>query len=258
MRLANAIFFILFFVSTVQAQHLINVRAGLITLAEGPVFLEEKPFQFKSEDLKALQREQRLQTTAGRVEVQLGPGTSLWMGANGSIRMINPVLENTVIQIEDGEIFIEIAEKYKNNSLSILSGSSSVEIKEPGQYRFTSNPHQLQVFKGKAKVRQNNKKHTVKKGKAADLDNLFEIYKFQESRHDPLLQWAARRSRIVHGPILLAQRMEATRQRTNNQRYWFEMQRMQQMQIQRMQQELQMQQTQIQRMQQMQQQQSYQ
>lgn len=241
MRRIVTVFFLFCVITPVHAQYLISSRAGLITFADGPVFLEQTPFQFDEDRLRELAKGQRLQTATGRAEVQLGPATSLWMGTQASIRMIEPLLTNTSVQLEQGEFFIEIAQKYKKNVLNILLGDTVVELKEIGLYHFSCNPNQMHVYKGKAKLRQNNKEKTVKKGKAADLVRPLKIYKFQKNPPNALLQWAARRSQVLFRPIMLARRMEAVRRQMGDRVFWQQMQQIQEMQA-RMEQQMQMEQ----------------
>ena len=233
MRWITTIFFIFYIIAPVHAQHLISAHAGLITFTEGPVFLDQTPFQFSEDQLRELAKGQRLQTTAtGRAEVQLGPATSLWMGKQAGIRMIDPLLTNTSIQLEQGEIFIEIAQKYEKNILNILLGDTAVELKEIGLYHLSCNPNQIHVYKGTVKLRQNNKEKTVKMGKAADLGNPLKIYAFQESQPNAILQWANRRSQVLFRPIMLTRRMESARRQTEDRLFWQQVQQVQEMQIQ--------------------------
>jgi hypothetical protein len=242
MRPAALAFFLFCIIPGLAAQQLIHARAGLITFAEGTVLLGKMPFQFSAEKLEVLENGQVLQTVTGRAEVQLGPGSSLWMAPGGSIRMVRSALDDTVVQIERGEIFIEIAEKYKNNLLSIRTGESEAELKEKGRYSFKESPGRLCVHQGKARLLVSGKQITVKKGKAAFLEAPYKVRELRQIGHDPLSSWAAERSRVLFQPILLARRMEAARQQMENLRYWREMEQMREQEQLRMQQEMQLEQ----------------
>lgn len=242
MRPAALAIFLFCIIPGLAAQQLINARAGLITFAEGPVLLGKIPFQFSVEKPEVLENGQVLQTVSGRAEVQLGPGSSLWMDSGSSIRMVRSALDDTVVQLESGEIFIEIAEKYKNNLLSVRTGDSAVELKEKGQYSFKKSPVRLCVHQGKARLLVSGKKITVKKGKVAFLEPPYKVRKLRQIGHDPLSAWAAERSRVLFQPILLARRMEAARQQMENMRYWREMQQLREQEQLRMQQEMQLEQ----------------
>ena len=239
MRPAALTFFVFCILPGLAAQQLINARAGLITFAEGPVLLEKMPFQFSAEKLAELESGQVLQTVTGWAEVQLGPGSSLWMGPGSAIRMVRSALEDTLIRIERGEIFVEIAEKYKGNLLTIGLGDSEIELKEQGQYSFKESPNRIYVYQGKARISARNKGLTVKKDRVAYLDPPCKIEKSERIGHDALEKWAMERSRVLFRPILLARRMEAARQQIENLRYWQEMQQLRDLEQRRMQQEMQ-------------------
>jgi hypothetical protein len=242
MKPAALAFMLFCIIPRLAAQQLINARAGLITFAEGPVLLEKMPFQFSAEKLKVLGNGQTLQTDAGKAEVQLGPGTSLWMNSGTGIRMVRSILKDTVVRIERGEVFIEIAEKYKDNLLSIRLGDSVVELREKGRYSFRENPNRLYVHQGKARLSVGGKNLTVKKDKVAYLDSPYKVQKFEQMGDDSLEKWAVERSRVLFQPILMARRAEAVRQQMENLRYWQEMQQLRELEQMRMQQEMQLEQ----------------
>ncbi|MEJ2110166.1 MAG: hypothetical protein P8Z37_09690 [Acidobacteriota bacterium] len=237
MRLAAAICFIIYAFSPAQAQYIVNARAGLITSAHGQLYLDKKPFHFTQNRYEELAKGQRLETTSGLAEIQLGPAASLWMGLQGSIGMLSPNITNTVVRLERGEIFIEIAEKYKKNKISVQLGNAVVELKEIGRYYINSTPPQLHVLEGKAGIQRNDRGKTVKKGKAVDLSDRMNIFAFREDWSNQLLDWANKRSNILFYPVRMARRMEALRRQMDNLRYFRDMQEFQQMQIQQMQME---------------------
>lgn len=242
MRSAAFTLIVFCIIPRLAAQQLINARAGLITFAEGPVLLEKIPFQFSPENLKELDNGQTLQTLEGKAEVQLGPGASLWMNPGSSIRMVQSILKDTVVRIERGEVFIEIAEKYKNNLLSIRLGDSVIELREMGQYSFKESPNRLYVHQGKARLSIKGKNLNVKKGRVARLAPPYKVQEFKQIADNALEKWALERSRVLFQPIMMARRAEAARQQMENLRYLREMQQMRELEQMRMQQEMQMQQ----------------
>lgn len=242
MRIAALTILLFSTIPGLPGQNLINARAGLITFAEGRVLLEKLPLQFSAERLEVFESGQLLQTVTGKAEVQLGPGSSLWIGPGSGIRMVRSALHDTVIQVERGEVFIEIVEKYKNNLLNIRLGNSVVELKERGRYSFKRDPNRLYVHQGKASISMDGKNLTVKKGRVAYLGSPEKIQEFKQINYGPLEKWAMERSRIVFQPVLLARRMEAARLQMENRRYWQEMQQLRELEQMRMQQEMQMEQ----------------
>jgi len=211
MRLIVQIFLFLFFASYAWSQYLVSVRAGLINHAEGLVSLDNKPLQFRTDHLQELTKGQYLRTYSGKVELQLGPAASLWMGESGSLQMVNPNITDTRLRIEKGSIFIEIIEKYKKNRISIQLGESVIELKEIGLYRLDSELQHLYVFNGKAEIRRNQKKATVKQGKFSDLDNNLKTSKFDKNQEDSLHTWMTHRSNVLYMRIKRARRMQDRR-----------------------------------------------
>jgi len=237
MRVFGKIFLLLFFASPVWAQHVVSVRAGLINYVEGQVYLDEAPFEFNADHLQELEKGQYLRTGSGKAEVQLGPGASLWMDENGSLQMVNPSLTDTRLRIERGSIFIEIIEKYKNNKISIQMGTSVIELKKTGLYRLDSASPYLYVFNGKAEIRENRNRITVKQGKFADLNNNLEISKFDKDWKDTFRDWTAHRSFVIYHRIKLARMMEGMAQRMAGRRLMWEMENFARQQIQQQQQQ---------------------
>ena len=90
MRIILNVVLVLCFTFSTPTQYVTNAKAGLITCAEGAVLLDGEPFHFNAENLRQLPDELSLQTTSGRVEVQLGLAASLWMGEDGSLNIPGP------------------------------------------------------------------------------------------------------------------------------------------------------------------------
>jgi hypothetical protein len=237
MRLFGKIFLLLFFASPAWAQYVVSVRAGLINYVEGRVYLDESPFEFNADHLQELEKGQYLRTGTGKAEVQLGPGASLWMDENGSLQMVNPSLTDTRLRIERGSIFIEIIEKYKNNKITIQMGTSVIELKETGLYRLDSALPYLYVFNGKAEIRENRNRATVKQGKFADLNNNLEISKFDKDWKDTFRNWTTQRSFVIYRRIRFARMRESMAIRMAGRRHMWELEHFARQQMQQQQQQ---------------------
>jgi hypothetical protein len=221
MRLIGKILLFLFLGTSAWAQYLVSVRAGLINYAEGLVYLDEKPFEFRADRLQELAKGQYLRTGPGKVEVQLGPAASLWMGECGSLEMLDPDITDIRLRIETGSVFIEIIEEYENNKINIQLGTAGIELKETGLYRLDCMPPKLYAFNGKAEIQDENTKKTVKQGKFADLGNNIEISEFDRDRNDPFYKWTNQRSHVIFGRIRYARIMEGLeRQRESMRLQW--------------------------------------
>jgi len=206
-------------ISPIRAQHLVSIRAGLITYAHGEVFLDGKPFEFTPDRMKELPKGQRLRTDKGRVEVQLGPGATLWMEENSVIRMIDPVLTDTQIQFEQGKIIVEVIDNYKNDILRIHLGKALIEPKKVGLYLVSSHPSRTYVFHGKAEVQLENGKKDIKAGHCANLDKSLGIKEFDPEWSNPFYSWTMQRSDIIYGKIKLARIQEQALRQMENSRF---------------------------------------
>jgi hypothetical protein len=99
--LGNTLLF-LWIVCPVWAQSVVGIHPGVIGYAGGEVYFDRKVLDFKSTQHQNLEKEQKLQTLAGKVEVQLGPVVTLWMGNVARLRMVEPDITNTTLRIEEG------------------------------------------------------------------------------------------------------------------------------------------------------------
>lgn len=194
MRLLGKIGLALLIATSAGAQQVISVRAGLISYAEGSVYIDQERLQFNTYGLLEVKKGECLRTGEGRAEIQLGPGAVLRMGGGGILWMENSSLPNMQVRIERGSILVEIFEKVKNNKLRLRFEEAVIEFKQTGLYRLNSEQFELLVYGGKAEIKRAGKKVTVKKGKAADFTAGLKVSKFETKEIDPMHRWAAVRS----------------------------------------------------------------
>jgi hypothetical protein len=194
MKLCGVIALLAFLAISAYAQQAIGVRAGLISCTEGSVYLGDDLLQQAMDLYCTMPERQQLRTGSGRVEMQLGLGAVLRMGANGILRLEDSRLEDVKLLIESGSVLIEIFEKIRGNKVEVHFGNTRMEFREKGLYRIDTERPRLRVYGGKAKLWHCNKKATVKPGKSADLDNSLKISDFDCKQMDSLHRWAARRS----------------------------------------------------------------
>jgi hypothetical protein len=178
----------------VFGQKAISVRAGLITGAEGSIYLENNPLKFSADRLPSVAKGQRLSTRTGRVEMQLGLGSVLRMGENAALRLTDSRLEDVQLQIESGSVLVEIFEKIRSNKIKVHFGNALIAIEKTGLYRLDARRRQLSVYGGSAEVVRSGKKTTVKRGQAINLADSLGVADFDRKQHDQLHKWSARRS----------------------------------------------------------------
>jgi hypothetical protein len=223
MRLIARTFLLLCFTASVWAQNVISVRAGLISYAEGVVYLDKEPFEFRSANLVEVSKGHRLQTASGRAEVQLGPAATLWLAENGSLRMVDQSLTDARLSLEQGSIYIEIIEKIKKNRVRVNLDTFVVEMKETGAYRLDYGTRQLYVYEGKAVIKGKRKEFKVKENTRISLprEDKEAMTKSQipSDWRAGVPRWVVYRSYVVYNRARSAQMMEQFRQRNENWRY---------------------------------------
>jgi hypothetical protein len=178
----------------VRAQYVVSVRAGLISFAEGSVYLNNAKVEFSEDRLQSLEKGESLYTGSGWIEIQLGPGAVLRMGESGKLWMENSSLENMQLRIERGSILVEIFEKVKNNEITVHFENAVIKFKGEGLYRLDCRERRLLVYAGKAEIKRAGRKVALKKDRTANLDERMKVYKFDGKEMDELHRWAARRS----------------------------------------------------------------
>jgi hypothetical protein len=199
MGIARGIGLLLILAVPAQAQNVVGVRAGLISCAEGSVYVgNEKLDLAKDYILPSLDEGKSLYTGWGWVEVQLGSGAVLRMGAGGKLWMEKADLADMQLRVERGSIMVEIFEKLKGNKISIHSEDTVIHFKDIGLYRLDCREKRLVVYGGKAEIRRAGKKATLKKDRAAILDDKLKANRFDGKEFDELHLWAARRSFVLY------------------------------------------------------------
>jgi hypothetical protein len=171
-----------------------SAQAGLIQFTQDDVYVDARAVQTDGKMLYSLKNGQVLRTGRGRVEVLVAPAVSLWLGPQGSLRMVNNSLENTRVELQKGTAVIEVVEMVKGGRIQIEQGETCTEFKSTGLYRFESDRHQLLVFGGEAEVRVGEKRVSAGRGRAVQLSGSLSISKFNRKQIDALHQWAANRS----------------------------------------------------------------
>lgn len=176
------------------AQSVVSAQAGLIQFTQGDVYIDARPVQAVGKPFLSLKDGQVLRTGRGRVEVLVAPAIFLWLGPQGSLRLVNNSLEDTRVELDSGTALIEVVELVKGGRIYIEQGETRTEFKGAGLYRFESDRHQLLVFGGAAEVRVGERTVSTGRGRAVQLSASLSISRFNRKRVDELHQWAASRS----------------------------------------------------------------
>jgi hypothetical protein len=138
-------------------------RPGTVNYIEGAAYLEGKLLNPQDVGSIEMNPGEVLSTEAGKAEILLTPGVFLRLNDNSAVKMISPDITPTQLEIEHGQIAVEVDEIYPENDLEILDGGVTTQLVKTGYYEFTANPATVMVFSGKAAVEVREDKYKVVK-----------------------------------------------------------------------------------------------
>lgn len=184
-------------IGSAQNQNSRPAQPGAINYLEGQASIANQQINQNSVGSVQLQAGQILNTQAGKVEVLLVPGTFLRVDENSSVKMVNPGLADTELEIDKGRAMVEATDINKNNDIRVDQNGVTTRILKNGLYDFDANQSTIRVFKGKAEVLLNDKKidfgqerelvlNANGKSKAKDFD--------ARNYEDDFFRWSALRS----------------------------------------------------------------
>lgn len=179
-----------------QSEHTISARPGAVNYIEGSVSVNDKAIAAKELRAVFLNANDVLTTTSnGKAEVLLTPGVFLRVGDDSEVRMVNPSLTGTEVEIVRGEAMVEATGLVKDNNLRVMDHGTVTSILKNGLYRFTAdNPPRVAVFDGKAQVILEGSTVDVKKGREVVLAAGAKTQKFDRKQTNGLYAWSNVRS----------------------------------------------------------------
>jgi hypothetical protein len=152
------------------SQSVISVYSGVIHLAEGSVYLDNRPVEQKPGRFEEIKPGSELRLEDGRAEVLLTPGVFLRLGEGSAIRMVSNVLADTRVDLLQGPAIVDAAEPTPQTSVTVIVGDVQIRVRKAGRYRFNSSPSELRVSDGDADVTvAGGKPFTVNSGHLLDL-----------------------------------------------------------------------------------------
>lgn len=169
------------------AREVFEIPANFVHYLQGAVFLDGKELPAMRPGLTIDRFPEwkpgaRLRTGLGLVEVMLEPGVVFRMAEQSEARMAEPVRGQTNIELLSGAVLIEVLNARQETS--VRRGGMEIGLKKEGWYRISADPEELRVFDGAAVVVRGGTRKTVTSAQGS-------------SGTDPLVRWAARRSRIL-------------------------------------------------------------
>lgn len=178
-----------------QAQSVISVRSGTVHHVEGQVFLNNSLVRMKFGEFPAMKDGQELSTSMGRAEVLLTPGALLRLAENSAVRLVAGSLEDTRVEVLQGNVLLEIVEADKDTRVTLLVGESTFTPRKGGLFRFDREGGKLQVYEGEMLVRVGaGEPLRVKAGRELALDGTTTLAKFDRDETDAFHRWASRRA----------------------------------------------------------------
>jgi hypothetical protein len=181
----------------VSAQPVVAAKSGTISVADGKVFLDEKPLELQPGQFPDMKEKSTLRTEDGRAEVLLPPGMFLRLGENGSFRMVSNRLIDTRLELLTGSAVVEIDATSKDAQVTLLSKDGTVTFTK-GIYRFDAQPARVKVFEGSASVEVGGRTLAVSSGRMMGLTgDTASVEKFDIKDTDSLDHWSRRRGEEV-------------------------------------------------------------
>jgi hypothetical protein len=174
-------------------------RPGMINYTEGQVLLDGNSIGSSSIGRAEAAPGEVLQTRQGRAEMLLTPGVFLRLGQNSAVKMIDPSILNTQVELQQGKAMIEVDQIADENHLNVLTNGLEARLEKKGIYEFHANPGLLAVYDGKAVVSADDRSIDIKKGRELPLEAglAAKPKKFDRDQTDELYAWSKLRSSYV-------------------------------------------------------------
>jgi hypothetical protein len=201
---------------TAPAQMVVSAHSGTLDYFQGDVLIDGVRVKSQPGHFDEIKEQSILKTARGRAELLLTPGVFLRVGENSELRMLDNRLASTRIELVSGSATLESdAEpaangKYKNPAVTLIFKSYEVEPQKDGLLEITTDPAQVRIFKGEAKVQAGENRVTVKDGREVFLTAALATDKFDAKvAADDNYIWARDRSAVVSAANLSSARMLA-------------------------------------------------
>jgi hypothetical protein len=194
----------------VSAQTVISTHSGVLYFFEGTVSLGGERLEQKFGKFPDLGEGRELRTGQGRAEVLLTPGVFLRLGDNSAIRMISEQLADTRVELLDGSAIIEVNQITPDTAVTLIYKQWQVKAPQRGVYRIDSDPAQLRVYKGEARISTSDKTGdkadpvTVTDGESLPLAAVLVPEQNPTAAGDGFKTWAMNRSQAVSADNAIA------------------------------------------------------
>ena len=210
-RCVLGVFVFLCLAATGLAQVAISTQAGLIHHHVGQVMVDGQPVPFDSHRFVQLDPAQVLATDDGQAEVLLSPHSIFRLGPNSRVKLLSDDIIHPKLELLRSSTVIDSSRGAPEAIVSLVSGSSLVDIRSGGLYRLDAPLDQalvLRVFRGKATTHDDGCEWRLKSRQAVRLDSsAIGVYAFDADTPDALDEWNRERgvriawlNRLSSGP----------------------------------------------------------
>jgi hypothetical protein len=216
MRIATSAVLLAAAAVSAPAQMVVSAHSGTVHYYEGDVSIDGVQVNSRPGHFEELKEQSVLRTARGRAEVLLTPGVFLRVGENSAVRMLDNRLVSTRVEIVSGGATVETDAqpgdngKYKNPAVTVIFKSYEIELVKDGLLEINTDPAQVRVFKGEARVQAGDNRATVRDGHEVFLTAALATDKFDEkTTADDNYIWARDRSAVVSAANMSSARMLA-------------------------------------------------
>jgi hypothetical protein len=174
----------------------IPAHPGMLNYVEGQANIDGRPVTNQAVGTADVPEGQVLETGQGKAEILLTPGVFLRLGSNSAVRMVNPGLADTTVELLRGEAMVEATDVLHGNNIKVLNKGVTTKLDKNGLYSFQADSPKVLVYSGEATVSSGDASKELKKGKEADLTAL-QVTKFDTKKGDELYRWSDLRSEYL-------------------------------------------------------------
>lgn len=180
-----------------SAQSIAPAHSGTVHYFEGDVTVDGVKIVSQVARFTELKEQSVLQTGLGRAEILLTPGVILRVAENSSIKMLDNRLMSTRVEFLSGSAMMESIDagtSIKDPAVTIIYKNFEAQYVHNGLFELKSQPGELLVYKGEARVTGNGAAVNVKENNRIDLTITMATSKFDSKDGDDLYGWSRDRS----------------------------------------------------------------
>ena len=183
-------------------QSIISAVGGLVHYAEGRVLVAEQAIEFDPARALHAKKGEHIRTEDGRAELMLVPDGFLRLAPNSEAEMVSVGVDSAQARLHGGSAIIELNDVWDQESVSLVSGETTIRFRKAGLYRIDAQPGEpfaVKVFRGKATVQTPDAERDVKGKQSVTVeeDNSLAVAKLDKAEKDSLDEWSEKREHLL-------------------------------------------------------------